>query len=445
MTITLNQPIETKQLTFSQILRTWLPLVASWMLMSIELPTINAIVARLSNPEINLAAYGGIVFPIALIIEAPVIMLLAASTALSRDWKSYQRLKKYTLWLGGILFLVHLLVALTPIYDFVVIQLLGSPEELIEPARLSLLLLSPWTFCIAYRRFQQGAMIRFGHSKMVGETTFIRLITVAVVLTFGLVTKRIQGAYLAGLAQASGVMLEAIYAGFRVRKILPEIKAAPISTPHLTLKRFLSFYFPLAITSALWLFWQPLISATVSRLPNPIESLAVWSMVTGILFMFRSPGVAFNEAVVALQNDSNTFKKLRRFAFIISLAATVAAVAFVVSPLSGLWFSYLANLRVDLVPIARLSLMIGIALPSISMYVSLFQGVIVNQGKTNLIAEAVIVFLVIMGAVLAFGLSTGAFLGAYVASASFSAAHVAQCLWLLVRGRKNRLEILGKR
>jgi len=168
-------------------------------------------------------------------------------------------------------------------------------------------------------------------------------------------------------------------------------------------------------------------------------------MVTGILFMFRSPGVAFNEAVVALQNDSNTFKKLRRFAFIISLAATVAAVAFVVSPLSGLWFSYLANLRVDLVPIARLSLMIGIALPSISMYVSLFQGVIVNQGKTNLIAEAVIVFLVIMGAVLAFGLSTGAFLGAYVASASFSAAHVAQCLWLLVRGRKNRLEILGKR
>jgi len=191
--------------------------------MSIELPTINAIVARLSNPEINLAAYGGIVFPIALIIEAPVIMLLAASTALSRDWKSYQRLKKYTLWLGGILFLVHLLVALTPIYDFVVIQLLGSPEELIEPARLSLLLLSPWTFCIAYRRFQQGAMIRFGHSKMVGETTFIRLITVAVVLTFGLVTKRIQGAYLAGLAQASGVMLEAIYAGFRVRKILPEI------------------------------------------------------------------------------------------------------------------------------------------------------------------------------------------------------------------------------
>ena len=60
--------------------------------MSIELPAINAIVARLMNPEISLAAYGGVVYPIALIIEAPVIMLLAASTALSRDWDSYKRL-----------------------------------------------------------------------------------------------------------------------------------------------------------------------------------------------------------------------------------------------------------------------------------------------------------------------------------------------------------------
>jgi hypothetical protein len=42
-------------LTTRQILITWLPLVASWLLMSIELPTINAIVARLPDAEVNLA------------------------------------------------------------------------------------------------------------------------------------------------------------------------------------------------------------------------------------------------------------------------------------------------------------------------------------------------------------------------------------------------------
>lgn len=58
--------------------------------MSMELPAINTIVAHLTNPEINLAAYGGFVFPIALTKEAPIIMLMAASTALSRDWTVVQ-------------------------------------------------------------------------------------------------------------------------------------------------------------------------------------------------------------------------------------------------------------------------------------------------------------------------------------------------------------------
>ena len=50
--------------------------------MGAEGPAIAAVVARLPNPRINLAAYGGIVFPLALIIESPIIMLLAASVAL---------------------------------------------------------------------------------------------------------------------------------------------------------------------------------------------------------------------------------------------------------------------------------------------------------------------------------------------------------------------------
>ncbi|MEA3326410.1 MAG: hypothetical protein U9R53_03775 [Chloroflexota bacterium] len=438
MSLQQDQSIESQALTFRQVLVTWLPLVASWMLMSIELPTINAIVARLSNPEINLAAYGGVVFPIALTIEAPVIMLLAASTALSRDWESYQRLKKYTLWMGGILMGVHVLVALTPIYDFIVDVLLSSPKEIIEPARLSLLMLSPWTLGIAYRRFQQGAMIRFGHSRMVGETTFVRLITVVVVLTVGMVLKTIPGAILAALAQGLGVSMESIYAGLRIRKIRSEIKAAPTYKKPLTLRRFISFYFPLAITSSLWLFWQPLISGTVSRMPNPLESLAVWSLVTGILFMFRSPGVAFNEAVVALQRDAKSFSVLQKFARLLSLITTLFAIAFIVTPLSRLWFTYIANLRVDLVTVAILTLVIGTPLPFISMYISLFQGIIVNQEKTSIIAEAVLIFLLSMGAVLGYGLITKAYKGVYITSAAFAVAHLAQCLWLLLRSRKQR-------
>ncbi|MFN4218252.1 MAG: hypothetical protein ACK4HB_03105, partial [Candidatus Bipolaricaulia bacterium] len=66
-------------LTLSRIVRAWWPLAASWALMGLELPAVSAVVARLPEPQINLAAYG-VVFALSMIIESPIIMLLAAST-----------------------------------------------------------------------------------------------------------------------------------------------------------------------------------------------------------------------------------------------------------------------------------------------------------------------------------------------------------------------------
>ena len=41
--------------------------------------------ARLPQSTVSLAAYGGVVFPVALLVESPILMLLTASTALARD------------------------------------------------------------------------------------------------------------------------------------------------------------------------------------------------------------------------------------------------------------------------------------------------------------------------------------------------------------------------
>jgi O-antigen/teichoic acid export membrane protein len=406
--------------------------------MSIELPTINAIVARLPDAEVNLAAYGGVVFPIALTIEAPIIMLLAAATALSRDWRSYQRLKKITLWMGGILTALHLLVAITPMYDFIVNVILQVPEAVVEPGRAGLLYLTPWTFAIAYRRFQQGTMIRFGHSKMVGEATAIRLVTDVIVLAIGFSLGSIPGATLAGLTQAAGVTAEATYAGLRIRKIRHLIKDAPPAKTPLTLKRFIAFYIPLALTSSLWLLWMPLISGTVSRMPDPLESLAIWSVLTGLIFMFRTPGVAYNEAVVALLEEPCAFPKLRQFARTMTLVSVGLATIFVLSPLSSWWFRVVANLPPDRGETARITMGIAILVTIFSVYIHFFQGIIVQQEKTRPIAEATVVFLLTLAVVMVSGVVTEAFKGIYVAAAGYTLAHLTQGLWLMIRSRKQR-------
>jgi hypothetical protein len=136
----------------SRILHTWWPLAASWLFMATELPIVSAVIARLPNAEINLAAYGGIVFPVALIVESPIIMLLAASTALSKDWDSYAKMRRWMMRTSAALTALHLLIAFTPLYDFVVEKLIGAPAEIVEAGRIGLMIMTPWTWAIAYRR-----------------------------------------------------------------------------------------------------------------------------------------------------------------------------------------------------------------------------------------------------------------------------------------------------
>jgi hypothetical protein len=87
---------------------------------------------------------------------------------------------------------------------------------------------------------------------------------------------------------------------------------------------------------------------------------------------------------------------------------------------------------------AKVALGIGVPLAVLTMFISFFQGIIVNEEKTGAIAEAVVIFLAAMGIVLAVGIVTQAYRGVYVAATSFMLAHIAQVIWLLARSRKQR-------
>ena len=422
-------------LSLSRIFKVWIPLAASWLLMGMELPVISAVVARLAEPEINLAAYGGIVFPIALIVEAPVIMLLAASTALSKDWPSYKKLYTYMMLAGGLLTILHLLVALTPIYFFVVEGLLGAPPEILEPARIGLVIMTPWTWTIAYRRLHQGIMIRYGHTNVIGIGTGVRLGMDILVLGIGYALG-LPGIVVATSAVAAGVTVEAIYIGLRVQPVLSnDLKPAPVVQPALTYRAFFAFYLPLVMTSLLTLLIQPMGSAALGRMPRALESLAVWPVVSGFIFMLRSLGVAFNEVVVALLDEKLSTKPLRHFTMLLSLGTTGALIIIATTPLSRLWLENFTGLSPELVVLARNGLWFGLLLPGFNTLQSWYQGALLNSRKTRGISEAVAIFLFSTGIMLLGGVIWGEATGLYVGLGAFSIGMLIQTIWLWVRSR----------
>ena len=401
--------------------------------MGMELPILSAVVARLAEPEINLAAYGGVVFPMALIVEAPVIMLLAASTALSKDWASYKKLRNYMLLAGGLLTTLHLTVALSPAYYFIVKVLLGVPPEIIEPARIGLIIMTPWSWTIAFRRLNQGVMIRFGHTNIIGIGTGVRLGMDILVSLIGYFLG-LPGIVVATSAVASGVTAEALYIGIRVQPVLRmDLKPAPVVHPALTYRAFAGFYIPLVLTSLLTLLIQPMGSAALSRMPRALESLAVWPVVSGFIFMLRSMGVAFNEVVVALLDEPLSTKALQRFTMVLTIGTTGSLIIIAATPLSRLWLENFTGLSPELAGLARNGLWFGLLLPGLNSIQSWFQGSLLNSGKTRGISEAVAIFLFGTGLVLLSGILWGKMIGLYVGLGAFSFGMFVQTLWLWAR------------
>lgn len=424
-------------LSVRKIFATWWPLAASWLFMGTELPMISAVMARLADPKIHLAAYGGVVFPLALIIEAPIIMLLAASTALSKDTASYRKIYSFMMWAGGLLTILHFLIAFTPLYYPVVVRLMGVPDEIVEPARLGLMIMIPWTWTIAYRRYQQGVLIRFGYSRAVGVGTAIRLIANASMLAFMLLMDRLTEAWvIPGIVVgtsgiAAGVIAEAIYAGLRVRPVLRgELKRAPTVSPALTWGVFNAFYIPLVLTSLINMIAQPAAPAAISRMPFALESLAALPVVSGLTFMFRSMGFAYNEVVVALLDQRGSTANLRRFAYALMAISTLGILLIALTPLSTFWFVQVSGLDPQLGALARGGLLAAALWPGLSVLQNWFQGVLVNQRKTYQVTISVVILVAATLSALVIGTAMKQFVGLYVGISAFVIGQAAQVAWL---------------
>jgi hypothetical protein len=417
------------------IVGAWWPLAASWMLMAAEQPAIAAVVARLADPEVHLAAWGGVVFAFALVIESPIIMMLAASTELCRDRASYLSLGRVVHGLSAALTAVHLLLVATPLYGIVVGDLLQVPPAVLGPARIGLALVLPWTWSIAWRRFNQGILIRFGHARAVGLGTSVRLGTTASVLALGWLARG-PGVVVAASALASGVLAEAIYAALRVRPIVRERLARdqPGETP-LRGRAFWAFYVPLALTPLVTLVVQPLGTAAVARMSLPLASLAAWPVVNGLAFFLAAPGLALNEVVVALWQRPGARAELWRFTVRLSWASTAVVLLMAATPFSQVWFEHVAALSPSLAPLAEIGLWLIVPVPAARVLQSWYQGLLVASRRTRPVSEAVVVFAVVSVLLLAVAVVLDRWPGLHAALFAFVIGRVAQTGWLALRCR----------
>jgi hypothetical protein len=420
-----------RALDAGRIARLWWPLAASWLLMGVELPLVAAVMSRLDDPKVQLAAYGSVVFPVALVIEAPIIMLLAASTALCSDRDSYVKVRRFMLRAGALLTAVHVAIAFTPLYDVVARDLLGAPSEVAEAGRLGLRLFTPWTWAIAYRRFQQGVLIRFERSRPVTVGTGVRLAANMLTMALAVAWGGLPGVAVAALGVSAGVLAEAAFIGWSVQPVLRErlARAPPRAVP-LTRAAFLDFYVPLALTPLMTLLVQPIGAAAMNRMPAVLDSTAAWPGVHGLVFLTRSAPLAFHEVVVALLGMAGARRALGRFTFGLTAVTTAILVLLALTPLGRIWFEDVSDFPPEVAELSSRALVFALLFPALTTLQSWYTGALVHDGRTRPITQAVTIYLLVSGAILAFGVVAQPMTGLLFALAAFTAGGIAQTVWL---------------
>lgn len=419
--------------TQRSILFFWAPLAATWIMMATEGPFLAAIIARLPDPTFNLAAHG-VAFALAILIEAPVIMLMSAATSIVKDRTSFIKLRNFSraLCLGTTGLLLVLLIP--SVYQALIPGWMGVPREVADLTYGALWFMLPWPSAIGYRRFLQGVLIRSGKTKLVAYGTVIRLGAMVIAALVGFFILGIPGAWVGALSLATGVTVEAIVARFMAAGTVRSILAGDIDEEHrveIGYGDIARFYYPLALTSLIGLTVQPMLTFFMGRSVSPVESLAVFPVVHSLSFFFRSMGLAYQDTAIALMGERFTnYAELARFAVFLGTATTVGLGLVAFTPLSDMYFITISGLTPELADFAITPARVIVLLPALSVLLSLQRAVLVEGRRTQLITVASateVLTVAVTFSVLGFGLDL---VGATAAFSAFFAGRLASNLYL---------------
>jgi hypothetical protein len=414
------------------------------MMMAVEGPFLAAVIARLADPKENLAAHG-VSFAIAIIIEAPVIMLMSTSTALARDRDSFLKLWRFTFALNTGITLVMVVLLFTPGMDAITRDLIGLPDHVADLVWTALVILLPWPAAIGYRRFYQGVLIQGGQTRQVAYGTIVRVSTMAVTSLLLFFASELPGAYVGAAALSAGVTLEAVVARIMAinvrRRLLGEEGRGEVGAARITYREIIKFYYPLALTSTIALAVHPMVTFFVGQSRLALDSLAVIPVVNSLVFLFRAPGLSFLEAAIALMGDRfEHYRELRNFAAVLGCFFCLVLGLIAFTPFSYVWFEDISGLTPELADFAILPTILLVAFPILSVLLSLQRAILVKAQRTPPITWSTVIEMLGVIAVLSIAIQGLDMIGAIAASIAVLVGRflgllylVLPCRWVMMK------------
>jgi hypothetical protein len=196
----------------------------------------------------------------------------------------------------------------------------------------------------------------------------------------------LKGAEVGATALVCSVSAEALATRLFASRITRFIlRDDPVQTrsKNLSYRAILRFYTPLALTSLVSMGVLPMITFFLGQSRLALDSLAVLPVVNSLVFLFRSLGLSFQEAAIALLGDRfENLGRLALFSLWLGVFAVTGLGLIAFTPLSSFWFGKISGLSPELSRLAVLPTRILSILPGLTVLISFQRGILVIGRRT---------------------------------------------------------------
>lgn len=386
-------------ISFKEILRFYLPLLLTSQMMTLSGPLINVAVGRASDPKLDLAGYW-IGFSILMFIESPCLITQQVAATLTTGYWSFRKIFICSFGIGLMASATVLLVSLTPLREFVFIQLIHTTPEVMARGADVLLCLAPLPILVALRGAGNGLAILEKKTMLIARATAFRVVVLASVVGVIVVMHTGSGALAGAGALLAGLLVEMILV---LVSVIPFIRkrwrVRHDDKSYLTLGEIFRIAMPLSVAAYVWTISRPIVNAILGRLPDPVLAQAGFGVVAPIVLLTCSPLWALQNVSLILVKTQSDLTRVIRFSVTLALGFSAAILLIVISPLRDLILHNAFSLSPEMIFVITPALYLIALEPYFLAWRSIAQGLLMQAKKTNVIGGVSLIKLVFISAV----------------------------------------------
>lgn len=295
---------------FGDMLRFYLPLMATNVLMMSTHSVISNAIARSFNPVAAMAGYSA-AYSVGQFLDSVNFAAGRMCLTYTGGQKSYRIVLRATQILVGAAILGFLAVTVTPLSKLVLGTLLGLKGDVYQYTLLSLGVMTVFPFVDGLRQVYQTQIVLKKRTMWMSVNMAMRVAWMLLAASFlpSIWPKGPIGAFIL----MGGIAVEGSLSFLAAKKWIPPLEPEGDSEIIPSVRQTLIFAAPLVLAGLVQNMSRPIVTGALSRTLNPELTLAGYQVALSFSYIFASVTYSIYQAVLVFVKDSESYFRVRMF------------------------------------------------------------------------------------------------------------------------------------